>query len=376
LTVVVPVRDRPDQLRRCLAAVRAACPGAPVVVVDDGSTPPVGDLGAGVRVLRHAVAHGPAAARNTGLAACRTPLVAFVDSDVEIGRAAVDHLLGHLEDPRVAVVAPRVAAQPPARGPVAAYEARHSALDMGPAPALVAPGRPVSYLPSTALVVRRSAMGAGFDETLIIGEDVDLVWRLAREGWRIRYEPAAVVRHDHPESLGRFVARRHLYARSIGMLARRHPDAVSALWVSPALALPWALLLAGRRTGAGLAAGVAVARTAHRLGSWPLAVAVVARGLLMTGVALAHAARRPWAPPLALLALRRPRVRRLLVAAYLTPVLQDARASGRLCEGASDAPMRLLDELVAAAGTWHGCLEERTLRPLLPAWYRPGRDRP
>ena len=40
LTVVVPVRDRPAQLARCLDAVLAACPGAPLIVVDDGSADP------------------------------------------------------------------------------------------------------------------------------------------------------------------------------------------------------------------------------------------------------------------------------------------------------------------------------------------------
>src|SRR5207244_2001666 len=41
LTFVVPARDRPVQLERCLRAIREACADAPVIVVDDGSEEPV-----------------------------------------------------------------------------------------------------------------------------------------------------------------------------------------------------------------------------------------------------------------------------------------------------------------------------------------------
>jgi mycofactocin glycosyltransferase len=66
VTVVVPVKDRPEALDRLLAALRAdpATAGLPVVVVDDGSAPPVRPTH-GARVLRHEVARGPAAGSPT-----------------------------------------------------------------------------------------------------------------------------------------------------------------------------------------------------------------------------------------------------------------------------------------------------------------------
>ena len=51
----------------------------------------------------------------------------------------------------------------------------------------------VAYVPTAALLVRRAALGDGFDESLRNGEDVDLVWRLIEAGWRVRYEPAVQV---------------------------------------------------------------------------------------------------------------------------------------------------------------------------------------
>ena len=60
----------------------------------------------------------------------------------------------------------------------------HSPLDLGPDEGEVGPDRAVRYVPTAALVVRRSALeeAGGFDPTLRVGEDVDLVWRLVEAG--------------------------------------------------------------------------------------------------------------------------------------------------------------------------------------------------
>jgi mycofactocin system glycosyltransferase len=380
LTVIVPVRDRAAELDRCLVSIGHAAPESPVVVVDDGSA----DAAAlarvcarhGAQVLRHDEARGPAAARNRGLATATTPYVAFVDSDVVVPPTALRALLAHFADPGLAAVAPRIRALAPPVGLIAGYEARHCALDLGPSGGIVAPGRAVSYVPSTVLLVRRDAMGPGFDESLRVGEDVDLLWRLSGPGRHARYVPVVEVGHDHRIRLRPFVTRRYLYAQSTGMLARRHPDALAAAWLHPALALTWALLAAGRPRTAAVAAAGAVARTCVKLnrtaGSPPAASArLAARGLLVTGGALAHAVRRAWSPPLLLAATRRRRPRRVLLAAFATVVVQDAVATRRLRPALADVPVRLLDELVAAAGLWDGCLRERTVRPLLPSHRSP-----
>src|ERR1700683_3079245 len=74
ITVVIPVRDRQDELARCLAGLTAM---PRVIVVDDGSSDPESvarvAAQAGASVLRRPVNGGPAAARNSGLAAAQTP---------------------------------------------------------------------------------------------------------------------------------------------------------------------------------------------------------------------------------------------------------------------------------------------------------------
>ncbi|HEX2809925.1 MAG TPA: glycosyltransferase, partial [Kineosporiaceae bacterium] len=287
VTVVVPVKDRPAELCRLLAAFG---PSLPVIVVDDGSaddeTARVARA-AGAHVVRHGVARGPAAARNTGLAHVRTPLVAFVDSDVVPCPGWLESLLPHFADPAVGMVAPRVVGAPepagaeallsdPTAGPnaaprvvarlerwVAAYEESRSSLDLGPTPALVAPRGRVSYVPTAAVLARTAALGAGFDEQMQVGEDVDVVWRLVEAGWRVRYEPAARVRHDHRVAVRDWLRRKAFYGTSAAPLAARHPGAVAPLAAAPWSAAVWALLLVQRRWAFAGAVGVTAVATAR-----------------------------------------------------------------------------------------------------------------
>ena len=108
-----------------------------------------------VQVLRHARSKGPAAARNTGLAACSTDFVAFLDSDVVPRRGWLEALLGHFCDPAVRFgrAAHRGLAQPDSL--VARYEAVRSSLDLGQREAPVVPYGTVSYVPSAAMIAIR-----------------------------------------------------------------------------------------------------------------------------------------------------------------------------------------------------------------------------
>src|SRR3954453_23879096 len=83
VSVVIATHNRPGGLATLLRALEAQTLDSgrfEVVVVDDGSDPPV-RLPDGVRILRHDVPQGPGPARNTGGRAAHPPLVAFTDDD-------------------------------------------------------------------------------------------------------------------------------------------------------------------------------------------------------------------------------------------------------------------------------------------------------
>jgi glycosyltransferase involved in cell wall biosynthesis len=83
--VVIPTRDRPQELRRALDAVLAQdYPGElEVVVVFDGSQPDHSIERSNVRSIENTHAPGLPGARNTGILSLETDLVAFCDDDDE-----------------------------------------------------------------------------------------------------------------------------------------------------------------------------------------------------------------------------------------------------------------------------------------------------
>jgi mycofactocin system glycosyltransferase len=375
VTVVVPVKDRPTELARLLAALRAdpGTAGAPVVVVDDGSASPV--RADGVLVVRHRTSCGPAAARNAGLREVRTPFVAFLDSDCVPRPGWLPVLRAHLADPRLAAVAPRIVGLP-GRGWLHEHESVAGALDMGRRPAPVQPLSAVSYVPSAALLCRRSALrAAGFDEALRVAEDVDLVWRLSAAGWRVRLDPAAEVAHENPTRAGEWLRRRAFYGTGAALLAERHGPLVSPLVIAPELAAAAALAVAGGRAGRAAALGVIVARAVRlsrrlaRPGERPpvaLAAVLTARSSGAAARALSRAAtRHHWPVALAAAWVSRRARRGLLVLAVaegLLAWLPHRHRTGPVRHLAA----RRLDDLAYGAGLWAGAVRARSARALLP----------
>jgi mycofactocin system glycosyltransferase len=422
VTVVIPVRDRHAELARCLAGL-GDLPN--VVVVDDASADPAAiariAAAGGACVVHRSANGGPGAARNTGLKTVRTELVAFLDSDCVPRPGWLDRLLPHFADPAVGAIAPRITPHERGTGWLARYEGASSSLDMGARPSIVRPGARVSYLPGAALVVRRAAAGEGFRDGMHVGEDVDFVWRLGAAGWRIRYEPGAVMGHDHRVAFRAWFARRGDYGTSAAALELLHPGAVRPLRVSWWTAGAWAAALAGRPVTAAVVGATATALLARRLSrvtgeSWPvprplgagriagagragtppaavpamivpevdnskkrvrsllpegaawrLATRLAAGGTIASARPAGSAISRTWWPVVIPAALAVRRLRGPAAALVLIPPLLDWADRRPPLDPARYVAARLLDDLGYSLGVWRGCLDRRTARPLLPA---------
>jgi mycofactocin system glycosyltransferase len=383
VTIVIPVRDNIFGLQRLVTTLR----GLHIVIVDDGSSTAIRSedfAGAhtDIEILRHAQSKGPAAARNTGLAACKTGYVAFLDSDVVPRRGWLEALLGHFCDPTVALVAPRIVGLAQTDHLVARYEAVRSSLDLGHREAPVIPYTSVSYVPSAAIICRTAALReiSGFDETMRSGEDVDLCWRLVEAGARLRYEPIAQVAHDHRTDLRDWVARKAFYGGSAAPLSVRHPDKIAPLMISGWALAAWILMAFGSSFGylASLfVAGLTGRRVANSMQGAETqisdVVTVAARSLWSAALQLASAiCRHYW--PVALLAaiLFRPCRRVVVVAAVVDGVVD--WASRRQAADDDAQPIGLLtylllkriDDLAYGLGLWYGVLRERNFGPLKP----------
>ncbi|MEO0326335.1 MAG: mycofactocin biosynthesis glycosyltransferase MftF [Myxococcota bacterium] len=387
VTVVIPAYGRPDATRACVRAVLAGrVLPEEVLVVDDASDPPLAPALAElprVRVLRLERNGGPARARNRGLDAARTEHLAFLDNDCVPDPEWLGMLLGRFDEAQVDVVGGR-ACSPTGPGLLTRYEAVRSPLDMGPEGGEVGLGRRVAYLPSCNLAARRSRLRrlGGFDETLRLGEDVDLVWRVGDSGGRVLYEPRARVAHAPRTRLGAWLARRADYASSEGALQERHPGArrelnlpVQALlllawlaWPTPGLALAF-----GAAALHALAADRRRLRCLRRELGWPALLASRMRALHSSLYHLSASATRYDSGWLLLAAAWLPWLRAPALALTFYAAVVDGRTRAR---GGPWLPaflaLHLLDMLAYQVGLLRGCWVHRTLLPLRPrlVWRR------
>jgi len=371
--VVIPVRDDAASLESLLAQLT----GLHVSVVDDGSGEP-GPIAQcaerfGAALVRLEQNQGPAGARNAGVAATSRPLVWFLDVDVSLDNAqdVLARLAAQFDDPLLAAAAPRI------RGGVGAsirdrFEQRFSPLDMGDRAGLVMPGGPVPYVPSACLVVRRSALGGGFDVTLRAGEDVDLVWRLVDQGWLVRYVADVVVTHRARTSWQRWWSQRIGYGASASELAKRHGSRLAPLRCDAWTLVAWtSVLLSKPMIGARI---VRVARHSLRArlelstdDADHVSSEVVTKGMVRSGGPLARAAVRTFGP-LVLVAALHPKLRRRALALY---VVGTAWRWRRARVHLGDAPLGAADDLAYALGVYRGAWRARTLRALTPDVIKP-----
>ncbi|MHB1969054.1 MAG: mycofactocin biosynthesis glycosyltransferase MftF [Acidimicrobiales bacterium] len=365
--VVVPTRGASASLGRLLVALG----GLAVTVVLDASYDPevaaaCAATGAALVTLeRHG---GPSAARNAGIAATERRFVAFIDDDVMLDDPAdaLGRLRGALEDPRLGAVAPRVVG-PLGRGPRAGYEHRHGALDQGGSPALVDPRGPVSFVPSACVLVRRDALGRGFDPALATGEDVDFVWRVLDAGWLVRYLPSVVVTHPARPTWRAWWRQRRVYGLTSAPLAERHAERLAPIRADRWTLAVWGGVLAGSPS---LAASV-LARALDRARREPLAgldhpervaLAVVGGNVARAAGPLARAAVRTYGIGLLGAALH-PRLRRRALAVLALGLAW--RLRGRRVRPL-DVPLALLDDLAYGLGVLEGAWRHRSLQALVP----------
>lgn len=375
VTVVIPVHDRVEKLTHCLAAL--AEDGHPTILVDDASRDPgsVADAAKrfGARLVVRPVNGGPAAARNTGIHAAGTELVAFVDSDCVPSPGWIAELARHFADPLVAAVAPRIV-------PVSSdswagrYTRATFGLDLGDYPAAVAPDTRVAWAPTAALVVRKAALldvardGDVLDPTLsVAGEDVDLVWRLHEAGWRIRYDPTVHVRHLEPETWQGLLHRRFRYGTSAAPLALRHPGKVPPLVLFPWPTATVAAALARRPALAAAAYACSVLSTLRAVNGQPNpGVGRVMRdATLQTWQGIGRYGTQYALPAVAALAVCK-KWRPAVASLVFGPPLVEWLRHRRTLDPVRFVLGRLADDVAYGAGVWAGSVAHRTTTALAP----------
>lgn len=275
VSVLMPVRNEAASIEGAVQAALAQThlPDQ-VLVIDgrstDGTQDRVRSIAAGdsrVRVLDNP-AGGISAGLNVGLAQARTEFVARMDGHATVNREYVELGVRRLrENPEVAGVGGRrigVARTSTGRAIALALSS-----PFGVGDSINHYGREVQHTDHASFGVYRTRAAVevrGWDEDLLVNEDVDFDLRLLRAGHRILYEPAMLINWNVRETLADLARQYRRYGRGKGaMVAKNGPTALRARHLAApglvsTLAGSAALVATGRRrSGLALAAPYAAA---------------------------------------------------------------------------------------------------------------------
>ena len=218
VSIVIPVFNRVDLTRNCLAAVHAKTTGNfEIIVVDNASSDGTGEflrqqekIGA-IRLITNTVNGGFSRACNQGAEAARSPLVLFLNNDTVVTPGWAEAMIQAASRPKVGIVGAKLL--------YADNRIQHAGIGFingipdhpfrfaSPDAPAVNQFRELDMVTAACLLIHRDLFLqlAGFDESYRNGvEDIDLCVRVRALNFKVVYEPKAVVYHLEGQSAGRF----------------------------------------------------------------------------------------------------------------------------------------------------------------------------
>jgi len=238
VSVIIPVRDQPEDLIECLKAlenVRYPEDRLEIIVVDDGSKKDMSQIvmSANARIIRHEESKGAAACRNIGAENVKGDILAFLDADCIAGEGWLEELVPFFQSAGAGAAGGYINGYD-TKTPLEKYEKVFSSLNMGKRLILEDKAESGFYMPTANLLVTREAFTAtgGFKSGMRVGEDVDFCWRLRDRGYTLVYTPCGSVAHKHRNKLGRMLKRRSEYGSSEALLYRTHREKKKGFTVS------------------------------------------------------------------------------------------------------------------------------------------------
>lgn len=284
VSVVVPAYNAAATLPRCLEALRRQTrPPDEVIVVDDGSKDDTAAVAAayGVQVFRQRH-QGPAAARNLGVEKTSGDIVLFTDADCEPAPDWIAEMVHPFSDSVVAGV--KGAYRTRQQGVVARlaqweFQERYDRLRRY---------NTIDFIDSYAAAFRTQVFRriGGFDPAFhkANNEDVDLSYRLAGAGYKLVFNPQAIVYHVHPASWKAYWCLKVKRGYWRMMVYRLHPHKAlhdsytpQLLKVQVGLMLICALLVFLTPFQSGLLVGAALSLVCLLLSAMPLALKVAGK---------------------------------------------------------------------------------------------------
>ena len=223
LSIIVPVKNGlpwlHDQLQALLS--QKCCHPWEIIIADNGSNDRTAEVGRSyaqhdprVRLVNASSVVGPAATRNLGVRSARGSILAFCDADDVVHPGWLNSWVRVLADADVS------------GGLMDYWSLNDVPPPRPPEPRLPPAGRQFAFLEAAGsgnMAVWRNAFESvgGFDESLIVGEDTDLSWRLQHAGYRFAIGEGVISRREPSGTYG-LLRKSFQYGRAGPILYQRH----------------------------------------------------------------------------------------------------------------------------------------------------------
>ena len=283
-----------------------------VVVIDDGSTDHTGrivehiaqrlaDRGEEhrrVRLITKPTAQGKARALNDAIAQVHNELILILDADTKVADDVVELMATQLHHHRdLGAVAANVRVLDTARLLQKLQAIEFSSTVSTQRRGHAAWGR-ISTISGACALLRRSVLDeiGGFDTTQP-AEDIELTWRMQTRGWRVGYEPRALVGTFMPTTLRGWLKQRTRWARGLVEALRKNGGAAVRdyrMWpllAEATLSIVWCHLIVGLTLlwTACIAAGVSPTGGSPFIGHWGALTILISVGQILWGLRLDRA---------------------------------------------------------------------------------------
>ncbi|MFA4853735.1 MAG: glycosyltransferase [Candidatus Omnitrophota bacterium] len=230
-TIVVPTYNRKLKLRQCLDSLFAQIypkDAFEIIVIDDGSNDGTKDMLEALSKinpnLRYFIQQhkGPAVARNLGIKYASAEIIGFTDSDCILNKDWVRQMVqAHRLEKHIAAIGGTTE--------VASHniKAKVSQFLSDGAIATEIKGKPETiFFPTCNVSFKRDYLVNGFNELFPFpaGEDLDLFWRIFKNGGRLSYKQDIKIFHDCHTNIISFLKQAYMYGRGNYLVQHVHKD--------------------------------------------------------------------------------------------------------------------------------------------------------
>ncbi|MCL1976413.1 MAG: mycofactocin biosynthesis glycosyltransferase MftF [Firmicutes bacterium] len=230
VSVVIPVKNRAQDLKQCLSSLYELNwpPNKlQIIVVDDNSsdeTPQIVQETSAILIKKN-YCEGPAAARNLGVQKSSGDIIAFIDSDCLADSNWLNDLIPWFSFSAVGALGGLVEGYYQ-QTPLDKYESACSSLSLGQRFLFEKTLSGAFYVPGCNMLIRKKLFLqlGGFNPQMYVGEDVDLCWRLRRQGCALIYVPQGKIWHKHRTAAYNMLQRKFTYGTSEAALYKQNQD--------------------------------------------------------------------------------------------------------------------------------------------------------